>query len=327
MSTPAIRLLSDNGTLRGYRANGQANNMLAITDRTSATRRTVPCPRQAITPVTIAGTNRSGLISGAPTLSGNSIIVGAGTTIHIARKKSTDARARISQDTASSIAETAQLAQHDHGWSTGQRVTVERMGSGLANQPLLLLAAAVFGFLGAILVISGLVALRRLRPLRFMLRTLMGLLLLSLGAVAGAVSVGMQGYRALTREDLAARIVVQPLGPQLFSATVHIPGRPQSSYYELAGDALYVDAHILKWHPAANIIGLHTAYELDRIAGRYDDIERERSAPRTVHSLAPVLDAEYGSGTFVRVNAPAEFEVRVSTTGLLIRPLLGSVQP
>ena len=272
--------------------------------------------------------------------------MGAGTTIHIARKKSTDARARISQDTASSIAETAQLAEHDRGWTTGQRVTVERMGSGLANQPLLLLAAAVFGFLGAILVITGLVALRRLRPLRFMLRTLMGLLLLSFGAVAGAVSVGMQGYRALTREDLAARIVVQPLGPQLFSATVHIPGRPQSSYYELAGDALYVDAHILKWHPAANIIGLHTAYELDRIAGRYDDIERERSAPRTVHTLAPpdrwvdlftlrtryaalapALDAEYGSGTFVRVSAPAEFEVRVSTTGLLIRPLLGSVQP
>jgi hypothetical protein len=35
--------------------------------------------------------------------------------------------------------------------------------------------------------------------------------------------------------------------------------------------------------------------------------------------LAPILDAEYGSGTFVRVKEPAEFEVRVSTTGLLIR--------
>lgn len=215
----------------------------------------------------------------------------------------------------------------------------EAMGQEFANQPLLLLMAAVFGALGAILLVSGIVALRRLRPFRFMLRTLMGLLLLSLGALAGAVSVGLQGYRALTREDLAARIVVQPIGPQLFSATVHIPGRPQSSYYELAGDALYVDAHILKWKPLANILGLHTSFELDRIGGRYDDLERERTAPRTVHSLAPerwvdlfslrtrysalapVLDAEYGSGTFVSVTAPAEFEVRVSTTGLLIRPI------
>lgn len=201
------------------------------------------------------------------------------------------------------------------------------------------LLGAIFGVLGAILVIAGLVALRRRRPFRFVLRTLLGLLLLALGALSGGIGIGMQGYRALTREDLAARIVVHPIGPQMFSATVHIPGRAESSYYELAGDALYVDAHILKWHPMANVIGLHTAYELDRIAGRYDDVEQERKSRRTVHTLtperwvdlfalrtryaalAPLLDAEYGSGTFTRVTEPAEFEVFVSTTGLLIRPI------
>jgi hypothetical protein len=35
--------------------------------------------------------------------------------------------------------------------------------------------------------------------------------------------------------------------------------------------------------------------------------------------LAPLLDAQYGSATFVPVTRPAEFELRVSTTGLLIR--------
>lgn len=202
------------------------------------------------------------------------------------------------------------------------------------------LVAAVFGVLGGILMIAGVVALRRKRPFRFVLRTLLGLLLLISGALFAVVGLGMQGYRALTREELAARIVVQPLQPQLFSATVHLPGRAESSYYELAGDALYVDAHILKWHAAVNILGLHTAYELDRIAGRYDDIERERSAARTVHTLtperridlfglrtryaflSPLLDAEYGSGTFTRVTEPGEFHVYVSTTGLLIRPVV-----
>jgi hypothetical protein len=205
--------------------------------------------------------------------------------------------------------------------------------------PPLVLVSGFIGLVGALLLVAGLVALRRRRPFRFVTRTLVGLLLLSLGALGVAAGVGMQGYRALTREELAARIVVQPIGPQLFSATVHIPGRAESSYYELAGDALYVDAHILKWHPMANVVGLHTAYELDRIAGRYDDIERERTATRTVHSLAPdrsvdlfslrtryailspVLDAEYGSGTFARVTEPGEFYVLVSTTGLLIRQI------
>ena len=35
--------------------------------------------------------------------------------------------------------------------------------------------------------------------------------------------------------------------------------------------------------------------------------------------LAPLLDAEYGSATYVPVTRPAELELRVSTTGLLLR--------
>ncbi len=200
------------------------------------------------------------------------------------------------------------------------------------------LVAACFGLIGFILLIAALVALKRRRPFRFILRLLFSLLLLSLAALAGVIGIGLQGYRALTREEVAARVVVQPLGPQSFSATFHIPGRPEASYYELAGDAIYVDAHILKWKPIVNVLGLHTAYQLDRVAGRYADVEQERASVRTVHTLtpdrrvdlfslrtryaflAPVLDADNGSGTFVRVDAPAELEVRVSTTGLLIRP-------
>ena len=209
------------------------------------------------------------------------------------------------------------------------------MTSAFETSPFVL-AAALLGALGGIFIIGGLVALRRARPLRFALRTLAGLLLLSLGALAGAIGVGMSGYRALTREEVAARIVVRPVGPQRFAATFIVSDRPEMTY-ELAGDGIYVDAHILKWKPMANVLGLHTAYELDRVGGRYDDIARERSANRTLYSLvqdrpvdlfglrrrygflAPLLDAEYGSGTFVPVRRRAEFEVRVSTTGLLIR--------
>ena len=198
------------------------------------------------------------------------------------------------------------------------------------------LAALVFGLLGLVLVTSGLIALIRLRPLRFALRTLLGLLLLSLGALSGGISVGMRGYRALTREDVAARVVVRPIGPQRFEATFRVPDRPEMTF-ELAGDQIYVDAHVLKWTPMANVLGLQTAYELDRVAGRYDDIAQERSAERTIFplgedravnlfglrrrytALAPLLDAEYGSGTFVPVKRRAAFEIRVSTTGLLIR--------
>jgi hypothetical protein len=207
-------------------------------------------------------------------------------------------------------------------------------------QTLLVLTAVLLGVLGGTFAIGGLVALKRARPLRFALRTLTGLLLLCLGGLAGAIGVGTMGYRALTREDVAAHVLVQPLSRQRFAATIRAPGRPEVTYM-LSGDEIDVDAHILKWKPMVNVLGLHTAYELDRVAGRYIDLAQERSGDRTVFSLAqekpvdlfglrrryaflaPLLDAEYGSGTFVAVTKPAEFEVRVSATGLLIR----EVQP
>jgi len=198
------------------------------------------------------------------------------------------------------------------------------------------LAAVGFAGFGIILVVAGITALFRWRPMSFLLRTLLGLLLVSLGALSSAIAVGMQGYQALTKEEVAARITVKPSAPQRFSAIVRqADGRSQA--FDLAGDEIYVDAHILNWKPIAHLIGLHTAYELDRVGGRYQAIEQERSAPRTLYLLreerpvelfqlrqryaflAPLYDAQYGSATFVQVKEPAELEVRVSTSGLLVR--------
>lgn len=211
--------------------------------------------------------------------------------------------------------------------------------------PALVVVAGVLGVLGALLLAAGVVALFRARFLAFALRLLLGLALVFFGATLGLVSLGMQGYRALTREETAARLFIEPKAPQRFAArVVYRDGREAT--FDLAGDEIYVDAHILKWKPLANVFGLHTAYELGRVAGRYRDLGEERTAPRTVYSLgrdrevdlfdlrtrytflAPLVDAEYGSASFVPVphtamrnGRPTEFELRVSTTGLLIRPV------
>ena len=149
----------------------------------------------------------------------------------------------------------------------------------------------------------------------------------------------MQGYRALTREVVAATVVTRPIGSERFVATFTFPdGRRQN--YHIAGNALYVDAHIVKWHPRANILGLHTAYQLDRVSGRYDRLEDEQAKPRRIFALSRptpvdmvqvvrslaflgrfgrVVDAEYGSATFIAAREPTQLELRVSTSGLLFR--------
>ena len=205
------------------------------------------------------------------------------------------------------------------------------------------LAGIALALLGALLLLSGVGALIRLRPFRFVSRTIFGLLLLAVGGLAAMIAIGTHGYTALTHEEVAATLLVQPTGQQKFSATVRYPDLREVKF-ELAGDEVYVDAQILKWKPIANIVGLHTAYELDRIAGRYRSLEHERSATRTVFPLsrdkpldlfdlrrrytflAPLLDAEYGSASYVAVSRPAELELRVSTTGLLMREIKPAAQ-
>src|SRR5258706_13069494 len=159
------------------------------------------------------------------------------------------------------------------------------MASELLASPFLI-AALVLGALGVLLILAAIVALVRLRPLSFAFRTLAGLLLLSLGSVAGMIALGTQGYRALTREDVAARLSIQPTSPQRFIVAMHLAdGR--DAIFDVAGDEVYVDAPVLKWKPAAKLLGLPTAYELHRGAGPHPAIPQEPPPPRTRPSVGP----------------------------------------
>jgi hypothetical protein len=198
-------------------------------------------------------------------------------------------------------------------------------------------AAAVGSFIaGVLLAFSALSSLARARLGRFLIRSMLSLLFLAVGGGLGILVLGTQGMRALAHEETAARIKVVPTGPQAYDATVTFAdGRVQT--FALAGDDIYVDAHVVKWTPLANQLGLHTTYRLDRIGGRYRALAQEVTAPRTIHALgepggidligfarrfpiAKVFDAQYGSATYVPVEGPTELELRVSTSGLLLRP-------
>jgi hypothetical protein len=210
-----------------------------------------------------------------------------------------------------------------------------RKGEALVRGPLFVVTMSCAALSVVLLLAAGL-ALARRRWLGSVAGLALALVLLTLAALAAALSLGTQGYRALTREETAALITLEPTGPQTVTARFRFPdGR--EAVFEVAGDELYIDAHILKWHPLANLIGLHTGYELDRVAGRYTSLEDERSKPRTVFPLAhpkpvnlfalaqrypvlaPLVDAQYGSATFTPVPQPTHLQLQVSTTGLLLR--------
>ena len=202
---------------------------------------------------------------------------------------------------------------------------------------MLIAIAALLGIVGIAVGFSAFGALLRARIFRFVFRAVTSVVLIAAGAVLALFSLGIEGLRALTKEEPAARIKVVPSGVQRYDATVTFAdGRVQT--YDLAGDDIYVDGHIVKWTPLANMLGLHTSYRLDRISGRYRALEQENTARRTVYAIgtAPMVDlvahgrrlplrdffdAEYGSASYVPVAGPGELELMVSTTGLLLRPV------
>jgi hypothetical protein len=200
----------------------------------------------------------------------------------------------------------------------------------------LIIAATVFILLCVIFLFAFFTSLRKKKFFGAVRNFTLAVLMLTLALLFGTISISIQGYNALTREELAATVEIIPVSKQIFMARITFTDSSEKQF-KLEGDEFYIDAHILKWKSLANLLGLHTLYELDRIAGRYTDIEDETNKNRTVYSVAEdklidafdlrlkypflsfLVDAEYGSASFITTNAHKNLKIMVSTTGLLIR--------
>src|SRR2546427_12782386 len=82
---------------------------------------------------------------------------------------------------------------------------------------------AAFALVGAVFVVTALVAVRRRRLVGTATAVLLGLLCLALAALAGSVSLATRGYEALTREVVAAKDMTRMTCPQQFVATFIFP--------------------------------------------------------------------------------------------------------
>jgi len=197
----------------------------------------------------------------------------------------------------------------------------------------------------AVCALAGLLflifAVRRLRQGRLFAgsgHALVGVCFLLAAATAGMLGFSLLTYERLTHEQLAAEIMLSRLGERHYRATLTYPSR-RTQNFELRGDEWQVDAKVLKWSGLANIAGFDTVYRLERISGRYSDIDSERGARRTVHVLneparidawelarryrtyVPWVDALSGSATFLPMADGALYQVSVSQSGLIARPL------
>jgi hypothetical protein len=164
--------------------------------------------------------------------------------------------------------------------------------------------------------------------------------LVSLTCIVGCVAVGLIAANLLTwsrftHESPAAELAFASEAPRTFVVDVtYADGRRDR--FTLAGDEWQIDARVIKWRPFATLLGFDTVFRLERLSGRYRDIDSEMLAPRSVHRLHPTdsfdlwmlvraahlpwVDAQYGSAVYLPMADGATFAVSVGTGGLVARP-------
>ena len=202
----------------------------------------------------------------------------------------------------------------------------------------LVAASAIFILLALLLLRSMLKHTRRGRLLRAGGSAACSISCAALGVGGVLLYASYLGYHRLTDEQLVGVIEFSRAANDEYTARLMVDGE-LDRILPLRGDEWQLDARVLTWQPPATILGLEPVYQLERLSGRYSNVDRERSEPRTVHSLAgehvldlwslarefpkftPGVDAYYGTATYLPMADGARFRVTLSRDALIARPI------
>ena len=203
---------------------------------------------------------------------------------------------------------------------------------------LLLTASTVFTLIALYFVFSMARHARRRRPVRAT-RSLAGG---AVSACAGGASIMLAfsyyGYSRLVDEQYIGKLKFTESAPEQYVARLMLEDE-RDRMFEVLGDEWQLDARVVTWKPPATLLGLDPIFQLDRLSGRYSTVDEERSKVRSVHALSepvaldvwqfarkypklmPGVDAHYGTATYLPMAHGAIFEVTMTRTGLIARPI------
>ncbi len=172
---------------------------------------------------------------------------------------------------------------------------------------------------------------------KLILKKFLKLSILALLVLSFLVLGNLYTYKRLTAENPIAHLEFTPVGNQVFDASLRIGDFCEVNTYRIYGDEWRIDSQFLKWKSWANLLGLDAMYRIDRISGRYIDINDENSKLHSAHDLKiestldlsmiaeryenkfPPVDTVYGSSVYEKMHDDILFTVYQTQSGLLIR--------
>jgi len=202
--------------------------------------------------------------------------------------------------------------------------------------PWWMLLPGLAAVLGVLALFSGVAWLLRGRPFKGFRGMVSGGVLLSIGFALSMLGLNIQSYSRLTWEESIATVAVAQTGERAFDVTVAERGQA-ARVYPVTGDQWQIDARVIAWKPWANILGLNTQFELERLWGRHlQGPERNTAAALDLVSERPGLDAvlmakrlgawsplserEFGSAVYMPLVDGAIYDVRISQKALVVDP-------
>lgn len=144
-------------------------------------------------------------------------------------------------------------------------------------------------------------------------------------------------YYRLTAEVPIAELRFVASGPREYQAMISTGDFCTPQHFTLHGDQWRVDARFLKWRPWANLFGFDALYRIERLGGRYRDIDEENTSHHRAYKLQPEdvidlagifskyqgpfspVDTLYGSSVYEDMNESYLYTVYRGQSGLLIR--------
>ncbi|TVZ39298.1 hypothetical protein P886_3696 [Alteromonadaceae bacterium 2753L.S.0a.02] len=172
------------------------------------------------------------------------------------------------------------------------------------------------------------------------LRGTAGIALVGIAVLFVLVALDLFSYRQVLNNKTLGTISFTQTGEQQFEATLVLIHDGTENTYELRGDQWQIDARLISWKGFLAMFGAKPGYRLDRLSGRYYSLEDEHRKPRTVHQLddseygvdfwslaqstgnhIPLVDAVYGSATFLPMANGAFYEISLSSSGLVAKPM------
>jgi len=144
-------------------------------------------------------------------------------------------------------------------------------------------------------------------------------------------------YTTLTKEVPIATLTFSsiPNDSKIFTAHLFDEKNSKIGEYTIYGDQWRLDAGFIKMAYWANILGVDSKYTLNRLEGRYKNIEEENTKKHKAYQIEEheliddlgfFFDTSYGSSVYKKIKLNTKFIVLKSQTGLMVREKVLKIQ-